>query len=109
MMQLVLLSEKTLFNFNKSVFPVISVNPNYNALAHANMFGSTFGSSTKAKVGFRLALSVVVKLVLCPTANLLSLPYLHIAGHMTTRRGPDVILGPDIDHHWIIRKKREGG
>src|SRR6218665_2983992 len=25
---------------------------------------------------------------------------LNIAGHMTTRRGPDVARGPDVVHHW---------
>jgi len=51
----------------------------------------------------------VVKLEVCAIADLTNEPgakygifLLGVAGHMTTRRGPDVARGPDVVHHWSI-------
>ena len=51
----------------------------------------------------------VVKLEVCAIADLIKVPgakygtfLFTVAGHMTTRRGPDVTRGPDIVHLCFI-------
>jgi len=51
----------------------------------------------------------VVKLEVCAIADLIKVSgakygifQLGVAGHMTTRRGPDVARGPDVVHHCYI-------
>src|SRR6218665_369471 len=71
---------------------------------------SWFQSCILGLRSFRCCLGLNVKgLCRLPTAHSVSVAVLKsrffrldTAGHMTTRRGPDVARGPDVVHHWRI-------
>ena len=73
-----------------------------------NSFDSVRGADLSQKKWRRQLCASGLKLEVCATVDLINVnasskslfSLLDIAGHMATRRGPDVARGPDVVHHW---------